>query len=268
MSMNLSTWMMRNSVLWFLNFNMKIFSLLKKYNQVIVIALATVLITLFVYLTPPGPLEGLMPGFSLFHIFEGDLPEYISRFALSFLLFALVPIGYIKITGQKFSLLGISMVGRIFFKDKSYLLLILLCLTIGISSSFDNALAAYYPYSKTLAAMAVEKHWSYALVHAVSYILFYYIPWEIFFRGFLIFPLFSKGALEKEKISPSLLVIASIQVIPSSLIHFGHPISETLGAIPFGIICAWLVVKYRSIIPGLILHAITGVTMDLFITFS
>lgn len=266
--MNRFIWTMKNSTLWCLSFNMKIFSLLKKYNQVIVIALATVIITLFVYLTPPGPLKDLMPGLSLFQNFEGDLPEYISRFALSFLLLALLPIIFIKISGQNLSLLGMNKVGHNFFKDRSYQFLILLCIFIGITSSFDRALAAFYPYSKTLTTMASDINCSYTIIHVLSYILFYYIPWEIFFRGFLIFPLLPEENLGKKKISPGLMVIASIQVIPSSLVHFGHPITETLGAIPFGIICAWLVLKYRSIIPGLILHAITGLTMDLFITYN
>lgn len=247
---------------------MKTYSIVKKYKQLSLMALATVLITLFIYLTPPGPLSEIIPGFPFFQNLKGDLPVYITRFALSTVLFAMVPISYLILTRQNLSLLGIKKVEHNFFKDRSYRLLILLCLIIGVTSSFDSALASYYPYSKTLTLLAAEKHWSYGAIHVLAYILFYYIPWEIFFRGFLIFPLLPEGESVNREISPALMVIASIQVIPSSLVHFGHPISETLGAIPFGIICAWLVLKYRSIIPGLILHVITGITMDLLITFS
>jgi len=248
--------------------NFKILPSIKKYNSLAVLALSTLIITLFIYFTPPGPFAGIIPGLSYFQNIHGDLPVYISRFILSFLLFAIIPLGYMKLSGNNLSFLGLNRVKHNFFKDRIYLVLLLVSITIGISSSFDQALSGYYPYSKTLTDLASQKNGLYFIVHLLSYIVFYYIPWEIFFRGFLVFPFLPQKEMKSEGIDPGLLMIAAFQVIPSSIIHFGHPITETIGAIPFGIICAWLVIKYKSILPGLILHAVTGVTMDFFITFT
>jgi hypothetical protein len=239
---------------------------MKKYNQTVILALGALLISLFVYLTPPGNLASQITSWSLFDKLPGDTAQYISRFALSLLLFGVVPLLYIRLSGLQLTSIGLNGIRGDFFRSRLFPLLLLICLTVGVTSAFDPQLAAYYPYSRTLTSMAVEKSPLYFLLHASSYILFYYIPWEIFFRGFLILPLLTNGELEKNDITPRMLMIASFQIIPSSLVHFGHPLSETIGAIPFGILCGWLVLRYRSIVPGLLLHAITGVTMDLIIT--
>jgi len=243
-------------------------STLKKYNQTIIIALAAIIITLFAYLTPPGNLSGYLPGSFLFRELKGDLPEYVSRFLLSLLLFGIIPITYIKISRLNFSAVGLKRANTNPLKDRLFPFLILLCLVVGTTSAFDQSLSEFYPYSKTLTILATDQKWLSFLIHVMSYILFYYLPWEIFFRGFLIIPFLPDSESGENEITPGLLLIASFQVIPSSIIHFGHPITETLGAIPFGILCGWLVLKYRSIIPGLILHIITGVTMDLIITIK
>ncbi|MDA3812218.1 MAG: CPBP family intramembrane metalloprotease [Spirochaetaceae bacterium] len=245
---------------------MNIILAIKKYNQTVIIALSSLLITLFTYLTPPGILADLLPQLSLFADLEGDLPHYITRFFLSLLLFAVIPIVYTKSAGNKLSSLGLNKSINNPLKDKFYLFLILLCLAIGISSAYNQSLSLFYPYSKTLTHLVITKSWIYFPIHVVSYIVFYYLPWEIFFRGFLILPFLPSLKNGDKTITPQLIMIASFQVIPSSIIHFGHPLSETLGAIPFGIICGWLVLKYRSILPGLLLHLITGITMDLIIT--
>jgi membrane protease YdiL (CAAX protease family) len=46
------------------------------------------------------------------------------------------------------------------------------------------------------------------------------------------------------------------------LLHVGHPLSETLGAIPFGLALGVLALRTRSILPGLLLHAAIGLATD------
>lgn len=240
---------------------------IRKYNQAAVLVISAFILTFFAYLTPPGNLADPPFVSNIFTSLQGDLAEYIQRFFLSFTLFGLVPLISLYLLFGKG---GAMMPGRIntdFLRNKYYLMLIALCLVVGISSSRDPQLASYYPYSKTLTQMARTDSPLYFLIHALSYIFLYYVPWEIFFRGFLILPFLSTDGSDESNLSPRNLMVASFQVIPSAIIHFGHPISETLGAVPFGFLCGWLTVRYRSIIPGLILHIITGVTMDFFITF-
>lgn len=241
---------------------------MKKYRQTIILAISAIIISLFSYLTPPGILSEIIPRWDLLKSLPGDIPVYVTRFTLSFVLFGLIPLCYLRFSGMPFSSIGLNSYRGSLLKDKLFPFLFLLCVIVGVSSAFDAALAGYYPYSKTLTIMAVENNWLYFLLHGFSYIMFYYLPWEIFFRGFLILPFLSTSELENKEITPRMLMIASFQIIPSSMIHFGHPLSETIGAIPFGILCGWLVLRYRSIIPGLLLHITTGVTMDLIITIK
>ncbi|HUX50091.1 MAG TPA: CPBP family intramembrane glutamic endopeptidase, partial [Spirochaetia bacterium] len=44
--------------------------------------------------------------------------------------------------------------------------------------------------------------------------------------------------------------------------HFGHPFNEMASAVLFGVLAGWLVVRTRSIIPGLLIHAAVGMTLD------
>ena len=66
-------------------------------------------------------------------------------------------------------------------------------------------------------------------------------------------------------LQPSLLAVACLQALPSTLLHFGHPWSETLAALPFGLAAGWLALATGSILPGLTLHAAAGLFLDLFI---
>ena len=81
----------------------------------------------------------------------------------------------------------------------------------------------------------------------------------------LIFPFLGE---QSNSVSGKALLIASFQVIPSSLLHFGHPGSETIGAVFLGFIAGWITVKTRSIIPALLFHAASGIALDLAIVLG
>ena len=57
-----------------------------------------------------------------------------------------------------------------------------------------------------------------------------------------------------------------IQTIPSAIVHIGKPVGESFGAILAGLVFGYLAVRTRSILYPLILHAVVGIGMDLFIT--
>ena len=96
------------------------------------------------------------------------------------------------------------------------------------------------------------------LQYELAYIFFYYIAWEFFFRGFLLFGL-------KERFGNMNAIL--IQTISSSLIHIGKPEGEIIGAIFLGFIFGALALRTRSIWYVFILHAFIGVLTDLFILF-
>jgi membrane protease YdiL (CAAX protease family) len=95
-------------------------------------------------------------------------------------------------------------------------------------------------------------------LHAATYLLFY-IGWETFFRGFLLFGL-------RDSLGDVNAVL--IQVLASSLLHIGSPASETFGAIIAGIAWAMCALYSRSILPSLIQHSTLGIFLDAFLSFG
>jgi len=90
------------------------------------------------------------------------------------------------------------------------------------------------------------------------YVIFYYIAWEFFFRGFLLFGL-------REKFGDFNAIL--IQTISSCLIHIGKPEGEILGSIAVGIIFGIVAIRTNSIWYVFIIHASIGVLTDLFIIY-
>ncbi len=164
-----------------------------------------------------------------------------------------------------------------FLKTPLFFVLLAAFLLLGFTSAYSKGLASFYPYSHTLLARSISVSGWYFVLHIVLYFVFYYVPWELFFRGFLILPFLlayerstaarPTGADSGISRSGFMLVIASFQIIPSALLHFGHPFSEMATAVLFGLLAAWLVCQTRSILPGLFLHAAIGIALDTGILF-
>jgi len=53
-----------------------------------------------------------------------------------------------------------------------------------------------------------------------------------------------------------------IMAIPYSMVHFGKPFPEALGAILTGVVLGFLALKHRSFWLGIALHSTIGFTMD------
>jgi membrane protease YdiL (CAAX protease family) len=115
-------------------------------------------------------------------------------------------------------------------------------------------LRSEYPLAKIL----LQDH-SWILTYELSYICFYYIAWEFFFRGFLLFGLLPKfGAMNA----------VLIQTISSCLIHIGKPEGEIIGSILVGIMFGAIALRTRSIWYVFLIHAAIGIMTDLFIIFK
>ena len=96
-------------------------------------------------------------------------------------------------------------------------------------------------------------------IYEIAYVLLYYIAWEFFFRGFILFGLKTKfGAINA----------ILIQTISSCLVHIGKPEGEIIGSIIVGVIFGVIVLRTRSIWYVVLLHAAIGVLTDLFIIYG
>jgi membrane protease YdiL (CAAX protease family) len=94
--------------------------------------------------------------------------------------------------------------------------------------------------------------------HAALYLL-YYLGWEFFFRGFLLHGL--RGSVGDAN-------AVLIQALASALLHIGGPAAETFGSILGGLLWGVLALYTRSLLSGLIQHALLGLALDAFICFG
>jgi membrane protease YdiL (CAAX protease family) len=226
-------------------------------RRIILIIVSGVCLVMYAYLTPPGPLAGIPVQWSFFRDLGAGPPSYFVRFAASALFLGVIPLAMSM--GMGFSRTDLGLVGPIqpFFQTPIFNGLLAGAVLIGVIGSFDPALVDFYPYGP-------EFVYRRPLGHAAAYTILYYLPWEFFFRGVLILPFIS----ERDGYDQAMPGIALAQALPSALIHFGHPLSETLGAVIFGIAAGYLVFRTRSIWPGFVLHATIGIVLDLMIVFQ
>jgi membrane protease YdiL (CAAX protease family) len=91
------------------------------------------------------------------------------------------------------------------------------------------------------------------VLYAFVYFL-YYIGWEFFFRGFILFGI-------RERVGDLYAVL--IQTIPSVIAHIGRPEGEMISSIIAGIVFGFLVLRSRTIWYVLILHWFIGLSMDI-----
>jgi len=235
----------------------------------ILIVTATVGCVLFVYLTPPALDAGHISGLPVIRSMPGDVGVYVFRFVAAALLLGAVPLCVAAILGYRPGSLGLCrqrdpMPGRHYWP----ILGLLVC--SGVVAGFLPSTAAYYPYSKTLQAAVLEGEVWWLAPHCAAYLLFFYVPWELLFRGILILPLVRLVASPPVRLTrvPAnqvgvIVALALMQTVPSTLLHVGHPISETLSAVVAGLVMGYVVVRTGSILPCIALHALTGFALDI-----
>jgi len=110
-----------------------------------------------------------------------------------------------------------------------------------------------YPLAKTL--LADHSHF---VFYEIIYVLFYYVAWEFFFRGFLLFGL-------KDRFGAVNAIL--IETISSTLIHIDKPEGEIIGAIVVGILFGMIALRSKSFWYVFLIHASIGVLLDYFIIF-
>ncbi len=176
----------------------------------------------------------------------------VSQFAVFFLLVFVLPIMHITIrlrhplSAYGFGL-GVKREGVL----AAALGITFLVLPMAYIGAKMPDVQAEYPLCKDLCTNSRLIFWYY-----LSYAGLYYLAWEFYFRGYLLFGLAEKfGALNA----------ILIQTIPSCLVHIGKPQGELLGSIPFGIALGFLAIRTGSFWYGFCIHVALGILTDFFI---
>jgi len=177
------------------------------------------------------------------------------QFAVFFLLMFIIPFIVIRFVFKKplkdFGFgLGDVKYGLII----TIICLVLLVIPMMYLSSGMQSIRNEYPLARILLS-----HHEWFLAYETAYVIFYYVAWEFFFRGFLLFGL-------KDRIGTMNAVL--IQTISSCLVHIGKPEGEIIGSLIVGIIFGAIALRTRSFWYVFILHAAIGVLTDYFIIFS
>jgi membrane protease YdiL (CAAX protease family) len=183
---------------------------------------------------------------------KGDLIPQIYRFSCMWILFFLIPI----VISRYILKLHIRDLGLCLGDMKSAAKIVAAGILISILplylGSFSPEMKAEYPmFRGAMNSASLFALW------ALLYLLFY-IPWEFFFRGFMLFGFSKDVALTRAIL---------IQTMASTLLHIGKPAPETFAAIIAGVAFGLIAWRTRSILAPVALHWGIGVLNDMFCAF-
>ncbi len=212
---------------------------------------APVIMTVWKYYgTQPFYLSRLASSFAL----NGNVAQTaeLYTFGSSFLLFGILSLVWIKyVFKEPLSSYGIGL-GDWKFGLKAILVVAPVMALLSFPSSKDPQFIAEYPLFKGAAMSGGAFAW-----HAFAY-LFYYIGWEVFFRGFMQFGL--RGAIGDWN-------AIFVQTALSCIVHIGKPEGEIFSAVLGGLLWGILAFRTRSLMTNIATHWVLGVSLDLYICF-
>lgn len=125
-----------------------------------------------------------------------------------------------------------------------------LAVAAGKIGSLSPEMAAVYPLDPALDGRP-ERFVPYALLQFL-----YYGPWEVLFRGVLLFGL-------KDRLGSG--AANALQTAVSATAHFGRPLTETFAAVPAGLVFGWIGLRVRSVWYVAVIHWLAGVSLDAFL---
>lgn len=173
-------------------------------------------------------------------------------FLMCFVLFGLIPALIVKfVFRERLADYGVGLGNRL-RTCRSFLLLAPAILLVAWVSASDPALGAYYPLNKIAGSSPAMFGF-----HAATYLLFY-LGWEFHFRGFI-----QHGLRQAMGDRQAIL----IQTLISVLAHLGRPAVETYAAVGAGLFWGVLAFRTRSLLSGLLQHALLGIALDYFLCF-
>ncbi|MCB9309659.1 MAG: CPBP family intramembrane metalloprotease [Lewinellaceae bacterium] len=218
----------------------------------IVLLSAPVLITLYRYLSMSENYRNYFP--SLNADAEGIVISYKLQFVGFFVLMFILPLLHIAFWWKKpLEAFGFGLGDKRYGFRFLLLSFIFLVLPFAIGGSYDPSVNAEYPMAKP-----ILDHHNFIVFYHLFYVAFYYIAWEFYFRGYILFGLKDRyGAMEA----------ILLQTISSCLIHIDKPFAEILLSIPVAIFLGYIALRTKSFWYVFLVHASLGVITDLLIIY-
>jgi len=168
------------------------------------------------------------------------------------LLFFVVPSCIIRfLFKESLSAYGVQF-GDWKFGLKSFLILAPIFALASYSSLNNPDFVAEYPLFKGAAASPAA-----FITHALTY-LFFYIGWEMYFRGFVQFGL-------RPAFGDWYAIL--VQTAISCILHIGKPAGEIYGSIIGALVWGILAFRTRSIFFVILLHWLLGIVLDFSISY-
>lgn len=96
------------------------------------------------------------------------------------------------------------------------------------------------------------------LLWSSLFYLLYYVGYEVFFRGYLLF-----GIEQRLGSWPAIL----ITTLATTLVHINRPAGEYAAALVAGFVFGYVALRTRSLWGVFVLHAVAGLSLDLFCAF-
>ncbi len=137
----------------------------------------------------------------------------------------------------------------------------LLITIVGIAIMVPIVIIAsrHSDFSKIYPFFGVMKQGGFKFVLYQFYFLLFFIIWEFFFRGFMLFT-FTKHI---KNINIAVLLHAVI----FAFAHFGKPEIETASSFFGAILLGFIILRVKNIFPAVIIHFVTALTMDIISVF-
>jgi len=177
----------------------------------------------------------------------------IYSFLSCFVLMGVIPLLIVKcLFRQSLADYGVRW-GRLRWTFGSFAALAPVFLLAAYVGSRDPSVLGEYPINKHAGASPGMFG-----IHTLTYLMFY-LGWEFCFRGFM------QHGLRRTMGDANALLV---QVAASSLLHIGKPAAESFGAIGAGIVWGVIAFRSRSLLAGLLLHFMLGITLDLLICYG
>ncbi len=213
-----------------------------------ILFIVPIILTIWVYYGKQADFDQLFKGFHGHgnQDFYSTIYEYLTAFLLMFW----VPYFIIKMIFKKNLREFGFQIGNLKYGLRFVLIALPFLVWSAYVGSSGSSIQTEYPLAKSTMG-----HPPLFLAIELFYIV-YYIGWEFFFRGFMLF------GLEKKYGAFTAILI---QTIPSAIVHIGKPASESFAAILAGLVFGYLAIRTRSIFYSFILHAAVGIGTDVFV---
>jgi membrane protease YdiL (CAAX protease family) len=176
----------------------------------------------------------------------GGTAVYMGWYLATLVLFLAVPVALLRAMGEPLSEYGLGL-GRVRLGAAWAGGLAALMIPAAVVAARFPAFASHYPLAKGALAS-----WAGFVRYELAYAL-YFVGWEAFWRGFLLFGLYRR------------IGVASVWVaaLPFAMAHLNKPEAEGFGSIAACIALGYLALRTRSFWWGALLHAAVAVSMDL-----